>query len=1126
MKSNRIRLNLFVVLLPLIVLFVVGGFVAYNTWGKYVTISELQLHLDKISLLQSLEDATYKEVICATKASGDKSSFKDQCKKSREETDAIVSDLKTQSSSLKFYQKINRLLLDENSSHTEDISIFGKNELSVTLQAIRYNIDTSQNIKLDKFINSEYHKKIINPIENYWKSVKKYSDEDSKGYLKFLSKMNELYKHSIVNTIFGTYFLSNKKELTSIDLMNWDSYMSLAVMPDIDRYKNISPIQDQLKNIFDSKDSIKLISDIDRMSIDILLGYSTGNYEVSTDKWIFLNAQKESLFILAERTALQYISGKNLETIKKYEMIIVGSLTITLLSMIFFVFTTIGYFKRVKEEDDALKRMMQEIEILTTESKKEVLSSEDLISDFSDKKQIYIYISSILKLLHEKELQAGEANNAKDLFLANMSHEIRTPLNGIVGFTQLLKESPLTDDQKEFINIIENSSDNLLTIVNDILDLSKISANKMELEQVSFDLFDKIESAIETFSAKADEKDIELGIYITPTLSRNFIGDPTKLTQVFANLISNALKFTPDNGMITLFAEEVSVEEEDEEFVTIRFAIKDSGIGVNEEQKKKIFQAFTQADSSTSRKFGGTGLGLTISQAIIDYMGGKLDVNSAEDEGAEFFFSIRLQKDLNSSEIEIPDYKDLSIGLIIPDKEILRQTDKNLISYIEYFGSKLQLYSYDELFNRNRDIEMPKILFIDQYYIKNLKELKVFEQIDTNRIFMTTSKFKNTIDAEDHSFLKIVHKPMTIGKVQRAIESCLSDGGQTKESTKKASLKTDKFKNIRALVAEDNVINQKLILATLANFGLNVKITSNGKEAFEERQREDYDIIFMDVQMPVMNGMESTQAILQYEKDYNLNHIPIVALTANALKGDKEKYIEAGMDNYASKPLNLEELKSIIDRYFPDGESTVPESIQVFDEEYEDILEDIDKEQNEILQDEQVKEQSIEESEKLVSKDSIELDNLLDDEVDDKNSEPTETPTEDERITDDTKEAEETTVEESTAIDLDNIKILLYNHMRLQSNIYRSIFKGLGYEVEIATDDDNFLDALEENEYTYAMYDAKSFHDMACSVADIARDAGAIPIMFVEEEREEGYCTKVLMINSDREAIKEMLEGQ
>ena len=1121
MKSSRVRLNLFVVLLPLVVLFVAGGFVAYNTWGKYVTISELQLRLDKISLLQSLENATYKEIVCATKVSSNEQSLKDQCKKSRDNTDAIVLAIKNQSNSIKFYQKINRLFLNKNSTNTLNTSIFGKDELSVTLQAIRYNIDTSQNVKLDKFINSEYHKKIIKPIEEYWQTVKQYGDEDNNGYLSFLNEINKLYSHSVTNTIFGTYILSNKKVMTPIDLMNWDSYMALAVMPDIDKYKNIDPIKTQLKDIFDSENSLKLIADIDKIGIDILLGYSTGNYEVSVDKWIFLNNQKATLFVLAETKALQYISEKNLDIIKKYEMFIIGGLTIALLSMIFFVFTTIRYFKKVKEEDYALKKMMQEIEILTTESKKEVLSSEDLISDFSDKKQIYIYISSILKLLHEKELQAGEANNAKDLFLANMSHEIRTPLNGIVGFTQLLKDSPLTDDQKEFIDIIENSSDNLLTIVNDILDLSKISANKMELEQVNFDLFDKMESTIETFSAKADEKDVELGIFIAPTLSRNFIGDPTKLSQVFINLISNALKFTPEGGLITLFAEEISTEDDIEEFSTIRFSIQDSGIGVSEEQKKNIFQAFTQADSSTSRKFGGTGLGLTISQAIIDYMGGRLDVNSEVGKGAEFFFSIKLQKDLNEKEIATPNYEHLTIGLALPDKNIWRQIDTNLMAYMEYFGSKLHLYSYDELFNKNRDSKIPDILFIDQFYIKNLKELKVFENIDTNHILITTGRFKNIIDTEDHSFLKIVNKPMTMSKIQRVIDSCLSDGGEIKESIKNSSLKTDKFKHIKALIAEDNIINQKLILATLQNFGLNVKLTSNGKEAFEERQREDYDIIFMDVQMPIMNGMEATQAILDYEAEYDLRHIPIVALTANALKGDREKYINAGMDNYASKPLNLEELKSIIDKYFPDGVSTIPEDIQTLEKNHKETV-DI----NEKSVEEQTEKKTIEEDTKQdntinnidtnIEKD---IEETIEDPIINILKDTTEEPIV--NILEDIIEDEEKKV----TIDLDNIKILLYNKMRLQSNIYRSIFKGLGYDVDIAKDDDDFLDLLEEGNYTYAMYDAKSFNDMACSVADIAKDAGAIPIMFVENEREDGYCTKILKTNSDRESIKAMIEG-
>ena len=1129
MKTDRVRLNLFVILLPLIVLFVAGGYFSYSTWGKYLTISELQNRLEKLVLLKSLEESVSQEAICTAKMQGEKNELKDICNNSRVFTDRVVEELAQQSSHIPLYQKIDTLLSENNQSKKDRESIFGEEALSVILQSIRYNFDTSQELKIDKLMNGAYQKRVLDPINDYWQEVSNYSDASNKPFLTFFLDMNRLYTNSVTETIFGTYFLSNKRAFRQIDLVHWDKYMAQANMPDIENYKNISPIKDSLLKIFSTEGTQELIKNIDKMSIDILMGYATGNYDVKTDKWIFLNKQKQSLFILAESQTLEYLSDKNRDIIQKYEMIMVGGLTISLLSMIFFIFTAISHSKRIKEEDTALTKMMHEIEVLTAESKKEVLSSEELINDFSDKKQIYIYISSILKLLHEKELQAGEANDAKDLFLANMSHEIRTPLNGIVGFTQLLKESELSDDQKEFIDIIENSSDNLLTIVNDILDLSKISANKMELEQVNFDLYEKAESAIETFSAKADEKRVELGILVDPLLPRNYIGDPTKLTQVLINLISNALKFTPEDGSIDLKIEIVPNEnEESNEFTTVRFAVKDSGIGISKEQKQKIFQAFTQADSSTSRKFGGTGLGLTISQAIIEYMGGKLDVISKEGEGAEFFFKLRLETSPRVQEVIYPDFTNIEVGLALPDIEHIRQTDLNLQKYAEYMGATFHLFSYTDLFDKNKDFALPRVLFIDGAYIKDMNELRVFSKLNTQLILMGGSSIKSILDGSEKNFLKAVHKPMSITKTARIIESSL---GKVKVSTerKDAQLKTDRFSNIRALVAEDNVINQKLIMATLQNFGINVTITSHGKEALEERQKEDYDIIFMDIQMPVMSGVEATHAILEYEKEYNLTHVPIIALTANALKGDKERYMSAGMDNYASKPLDLAELKNIIGTYFPESTSELDEisvstkSKESSSKSIESAKEqDLDKAEEQNILSPQVKEEPHKEIESILppQKDTSTVHEsilLSDEEID------SAVITEEENII--APQIQEETTPAPRVLDSSEISILLYNKMALQANIYRSIFKGLGYEVEIAANDDKFLDALDSGDYTYAMYDERSFQDMACSVADIARDADIEPIIFVEDDKDEGFCAKTLRINSDRDTIKNMLQN-
>jgi len=1037
MKSNNTKITQLVVLLPLVILFVTGSYFFYTTWMKYSSSSELEQHLSKVELLQSLEQSIYEENICTAQMSGDRENLKEVCQTFRNQTNTIVSKLMKQSNHLLLSKKINKILFSKEETDTLKFSLLEKGKLEKILQDIRYNIDTSQKLNLKMLIEGDYHKNILNPIEQYWKDFDSYSTTENKYYFNFLNQINKLYAYSTTETTFGAYFLSNKKIFTSKDLAQWDRYITLSVFPDIEAYSNIDDIKPRLIHLFSEETREEIVNKIDDMRIDILVSHTTGEYESNIEDWVSYNKEKQNLFREAKSIVLNHLSNKVQKIISSEEMILFGSAMISLFGLILFIYTIISSLRKAKADEKALNEMIEEIEILTKESKKEVLDSDNLLKDFSDKKQVYDYIRSILRLLHQKELQAEDANNAKDLFLANMSHEIRTPLNGIVGFTQLLKDSPLTADQEEFINIIENSSDNLLSIVNDILDISKINANKMELEHIPFDLHEKVESAVETFVAKADEKGVELGIMIEPTLSRNFIGDPTKLSQVLINLVSNALKFTPDKGFINLKVEEV---ESDSNTISIRFSVNDSGIGISKEQKNNIFRSFTQADSSTNRKYGGTGLGLTISQNIVNYMGGTLDVESKVGEGSEFFFTIAIERDFNHAEPVYQNHKNISTALAIPTLNMKeRELNLYLKTYIEHLGSTFKFYSFEELLSSEHPVSMPDILFVDHQHIKDETLMNEFLKLDTHLVLKTTGKLKQLLNNKKQKLLTMIHKPMTLSKTDRIMENYTSDNISTSKSNN-SQLSHVKFENIHALVAEDNVINQKLLLMTLKNFGLKVTLTSNGKEAFEKRQEGGFDIIFMDIQMPIMSGIESTKAILSYEKKNNIKHIPIVALTANALKGDREKYMEAGMDNYASKPINLLELRNIIARYFPHEEEVKPQ-------------------------------------------------------------EPVEQAVEEETVT-----------------------ILLYNHMKLQSNIYRSIFQTFGFNVDIVRDSKSFMDALKTSSYTYAMYDELICTTIEHTIVDSVKDSGAIPIMFVSEEKDKTYKIKTLKVNATREIIREIFK--
>ncbi len=404
-------------------------------------------------------------------------------------------------------------------------------------------------------------------------------------------------------------------------------------------------------------------------------------------------------------------------------------------------------------------------------------------SDISDEK--YQLLEKKFKSISEKADKLELEKKTTELFLASMSHEIRTPLNGIIGLTEVLDDTSLSQEQKEFVSMIRESSNNLRVIVNDVLDVSKMNAGKMELESIAFDLFTKIEASVGIFKSKINDKEIDLNISIDPMIPRQVIGDPTRLSQVIINLVSNALKFTARGGKIDVLAEYIDQKNDE---VTFKVSVSDSGIGLTQEQQKKIFEAYSQATASTTRKSGGTGLGLMISSKIMKSMDTELKVESEEGEGATFFFVLTMKVDTESS---------------VPVEK---------------------------------------------------KEVEVVEE-------------------------------------------------------------TQGFDDIHVLVAEDNPINQKLIKIVLENFGLNVTLSANGQEAYEARMNGTYNMIFMDIQMPVMGGVESTHSIIEYEKEHNIDHIPIIALTANALPGDREKYISEGMDDYATKPLDVKVLENLITQY-------------------------------------------------------------------------------------------------------------------------------------------------------------------------------------------------------------------